>query len=44
MWLGVMIVTTVSRGKEMSGHFYTYGGFFFFDFVKFTENIELPAI
>ena len=42
-WLGVTIVTSLSRGKEMSGHFYTYG-WFFFDFVKFTENIELPAI
>ena len=27
-WLGVRMVTSVSRGKEMSGHFYTYGWFF----------------
>ena len=26
--LGVTIVTSLSRGKEMSGHFYTYGWFF----------------
>ena len=41
--LGVRIVTSVSRGKEISGHFYSHG-YFFLDFVKFTVNKGLPAI